>query len=110
MRGHPPQTPEIVHDQNNRHAKALFQRAKQLHDLRLDRHIERRCRLLSHQHIGHGILDTELQIEEEEKSAVTPTTAPQTDRVSHQRVQTAYPLPNPQKALIAKASLPYFLR
>jgi len=47
-----------VHDQNNRHAEALFQRAEQLHDLRLDRRIERRRRLVS-------VLDTELQIEEE---------------------------------------------
>jgi hypothetical protein len=42
MRCHPAQTPEIVHGQNNRHTEALFQRAEQLHDLRLDQHIERR--------------------------------------------------------------------
>jgi hypothetical protein len=60
VRRHPPQTPEIVHDQNKRHTEALFQRAKQLHRQRLDRRIERRRRLVS-------VLDTELQIEEEKK-------------------------------------------
>jgi hypothetical protein len=41
---------EVVRDEEQRHAAALPQRAEQLEDLRLDRHVERRRRLVGDQH------------------------------------------------------------
>ena len=43
--------PEVVRDQQDRHAELLLERPEQLHDLRLDRHIQRGRRLVGDQQV-----------------------------------------------------------
>ena len=45
-------TPEIVRDQENGHVGILAKAAKQVEDLRLDRHVERRCGLVGNEKLG----------------------------------------------------------
>ena len=54
---------EIVGDEHDRHAETLLQRAQQIEDLRLDRHVERGRRLIGDEQIRfigecHGDHDT----------------------------------------------------
>ena len=55
--------PQVVGNEQHRHAVLLLQRGDQLHDLLLDRHVERRGRLVGDQELGfagnsHGDHDT----------------------------------------------------
>ena len=50
--GHLADDRQIVGDQQQRHAKAIAQILQKLQDVRLDRHVERRRRLVGDQHVG----------------------------------------------------------
>ena len=49
--GHPAHDAEIVRDQQHGHAELALQALQQLQDLRLDRHVERRGRLVGDQQV-----------------------------------------------------------
>ena len=50
--GEMPDDAEIVGDEHDGHAETLLQRAQEIEDLRLDRHVERRRRLVRDQESG----------------------------------------------------------
>ena len=50
--GHLADDRQIVGDQQQRHAEAVAQILQELQDVRLDRHVERRRRLVGDQHVG----------------------------------------------------------
>ena len=49
--GHVPHDAEVVRDEQHRHAHFFLQRLEQLQDLRLDRDVERGCRLVGDQQV-----------------------------------------------------------